>query len=57
MARVYVVKRKIQEAKGSYYVGLPRVWAKALGLKQSDIVSVAFNGVVQIKPIPKRRRP
>jgi antitoxin component of MazEF toxin-antitoxin module len=56
MSRVYVVKRKVQEAKGSYYVGLPRVWAKALGLKQSDTVSVAFNGMVKIKPIPRQGR-
>jgi len=48
---MYKVKRKLQEQSGSYFVILPKIWVESLGLKESDDVSVAFNGEVKIKPI------
>lgn len=51
MPEEYTVKRKLQEQRGSYFVVLPKLWVEALGLKESDLVSVTFNGIVKIKPI------
>ena len=51
MVHEYQVKRKLQEQSGSYFVILPKIWVEALGLKESDNVSVTFNGEVKIKPI------
>jgi len=51
MANEYHVKRKLQEQSGSYFVILPKIWVEALGLKESDDVSVTFNGEVKITPI------
>jgi antitoxin component of MazEF toxin-antitoxin module len=55
MPKEYAVKRKLQEQSGSYFVVLPKLWVESLGLRESDIVSVTFNGMVKIKPIPKNR--
>jgi hypothetical protein len=46
----YKVTRKLQEQSGSYLVALPKIWVDAQGLKESDLVTVSFNGVVQIEP-------
>ena len=51
MARRYKVKRKLQEQSGSYFVILPKIWVESLGLKQSDDMSITFNGDVRINPI------
>lgn len=51
MNRNYEVKRKLQEQGGSYFVFLPKIWVKSLGLKQGDFVRVKFNGEVKIAPI------
>jgi antitoxin component of MazEF toxin-antitoxin module len=51
MPHQYQVKRKLQEQSGSYFVILPKIWVKALGLKESDALSVTFNDVVKITPI------
>jgi antitoxin component of MazEF toxin-antitoxin module len=50
MPHEYQVKRKLQEQSGSYFVTLPKIWVESLGLEQGDQVSVAFNGIVKIKP-------
>jgi antitoxin component of MazEF toxin-antitoxin module len=50
MPRKYEVKRKLQEQSGSYFVIIPKIWIEALGLKESDDMSVIFNGEVRIKP-------
>jgi phosphate uptake regulator len=47
----YTVKRKLQEQSGSYFVTLPKLWVEAVGLKQGDIMSVKFNGSIQIQPL------
>lgn len=52
MAREYTVKRKLQEQSGSYFVVLPKLWVESRGLKQGDLMSVLFNGIVKIKPPP-----
>jgi antitoxin component of MazEF toxin-antitoxin module len=51
MAHEYEVKRKMQEQSGSYFVILPKIWVEAMGIKQSDPVSVTFNGEVKIRAI------
>lgn len=51
MPRKYEVTRKLQEQSGSYFVILPKIWVEALGLKESDDMSVIFNGIVKIKPM------
>ena len=50
MYREYNVKRKLQEQSGSYFVFLPKLWVDSYALKQGDIMSVFFNGIVKIKP-------
>ena len=45
LAHNYNVKRKLQEQSGSYFVVLPKIWVKSMGLKQGDQMSVKFNGV------------
>ena len=52
MVREYIVKRKLQEQSGSYFVFLPKIWVESLGLEQGDQMSVVFNGIVKIKPPP-----
>jgi antitoxin component of MazEF toxin-antitoxin module len=51
----YIVKRKLQEQSGSYFVALPKIWVESLGLKQGDIVLVLFNGDIRIKPASKKK--
>ena len=53
VTREYTVKRKLQEQSGSYFVVLPKIWVESLGLKESDEMSVKFNGTVKIKPAKK----
>lgn len=53
MPKEYVVKRKLQEQSGSYFVVLPKIWVESKGLKESDVVSVKFNGIVKIEPLKK----
>ncbi len=53
MSREYQVERKLQEQSGSYFVILPKIWVESTGLKQGDVVAVAFNGIVKIKPSKK----
>lgn len=50
----YKVTRKLQEQSGSYLVALPKIWVEAQGLKESDPVTVRFNGIVQIEPARPR---
>jgi antitoxin component of MazEF toxin-antitoxin module len=49
----YVVTRKIQEQSGSYFVHLPKIWVMARGLKESDAMTVRFNGNIEIEPAKK----
>jgi antitoxin component of MazEF toxin-antitoxin module len=51
IAHEYEVKRKLQEQSGSYFVILPKLWVVSNGLKESDAVSVTFDGDVKIKVI------
>ena len=53
MRHEYEVKRKLQEQSGSYFVFLPKLWIKSLGLKQGDKMTVVFNEIVKIEP-PKK---
>jgi hypothetical protein len=53
MVHEYKVKRKLQEQSGSYFVVLPKIWVEAQGLKESDLLSVTFNGDVTIQPTSK----
>jgi phosphate uptake regulator len=53
MAREYEVRRKLQEQSGSYFVILPKIWVEAERLKEGDIVSVKFNGVLKLEPLKK----
>ena len=46
----YAVQRRLQEQGGSYFVTLPKIWVEALGLKESDPMTVRFNGIVSIEP-------
>jgi antitoxin component of MazEF toxin-antitoxin module len=48
------VKRKIQRIGGSYLISLPKIWVDAIGLKQSDQLTLLFNGDIKIKPYPKQ---
>ena len=50
MVHKYEVTRKLQEQSGSYFVILPKLWVDSYDLKQGDIMSVIFNGIVKIKP-------
>ena len=54
MHREYLVKRKLQEQSGSYFVFLPKLWVDSYDLKQGDLMSLSFNGEVRIKP-PKSK--
>lgn len=45
----YKVTRKLQEQSGSYLVALPKIWVEAQRLKESDLVTVRFNDIVQIE--------
>ena len=47
----YMVKRKLQEQSGSYFVVLPKLWVQSRGLKQGDEMSVRFNGGIKVEPI------
>ncbi|MGA3297953.1 MAG: AbrB/MazE/SpoVT family DNA-binding domain-containing protein [Candidatus Bathyarchaeia archaeon] len=47
---MYLVTRKLQEQSGTYYVAIPKIWVEAQGLKESDLLTVRFNGDVRIKP-------
>jgi len=49
MSRKYMVKRKLQEQKGSYFVVLPKIWVESLGLKESDYVSITFDGKGEVR--------
>jgi hypothetical protein len=51
MTKVYEVKRKLQEQSGSYFVILPKLWVETACLKQGDIMTVKFNGSIQIQPL------
>jgi len=51
MPHEYKVKRKLQEQSGSYFVVLPKIWVESLGLKESDDLTVTFNGIVKVEPI------
>ena len=50
MIRKYKITRKLQEQSGSYFVTLPKIWVDSEELKQGDIMSVEFNGIVKIIP-------
>lgn len=54
MAGKYRVRRKLQEQSGSYFVVLPKIWVESLGLKESDDMSITFNGIVKVKPLKAR---
>jgi antitoxin component of MazEF toxin-antitoxin module len=59
MERKYEVSRKLQEQSGSYFVILPKIWVKSCNLKQGDILTVKFDGGVEITPLkqqPERGR-
>ena len=51
MVHTYEVKRKLQEQSGSYFVILPKLWVESEGLKQGDLVSVKFNGILKLEPV------
>jgi antitoxin component of MazEF toxin-antitoxin module len=53
MAKEYTVKRKLQEQSGSYSVILPKIWVESEGLKQGDLVTVKFNGILKLEPLKK----
>jgi len=44
------LKRKVVEINGSYYVALPKSWAKAYGITKGSIVDMEVTDVVVIKP-------
>jgi len=54
MVQEYHVKRKLQEQSGSYFVTLPKIWVEAMALKEGDIMSVRFNGIVKVEPSRKQ---
>jgi len=48
----YEVTRKLQkQTSGAYVITLPKLWVEKEGLKQSDLLSVRFNGIVKIRPV------
>jgi antitoxin component of MazEF toxin-antitoxin module len=51
MPREYEVKRKLQEQSGSYFVILPKIWVESAGLKEGDVMSIKFNGIIKVEPI------
>jgi hypothetical protein len=51
MAKEYRVKRKLQEQSGSYFVVLPKIWVESEGLKEGDVMSLRFNGIVKVEPL------
>jgi antitoxin component of MazEF toxin-antitoxin module len=55
MIHEYKVKRKLQEQSGSYMIALPKMWVESLGLKESQELTLIFNGKVTI--IPPEARP
>jgi len=57
MSREYVVKRKLQEQKGSYFVVLPKIWVESLGLKESDYVSRKATDAEELKEITPHKGP
>jgi hypothetical protein len=46
----YKVTRKIHEQSGSLLVCLPRMWARAQGLKDGSVVDLIFDDIVKILP-------
>lgn len=56
MPKEYKVKRKLQEQSGSYFVILPKIWVESEGLKEGDVVSVKFNGIVKVEPLKKEAK-
>ena len=53
MAQNYIVKRKLQEQSGSYFVILPKLWVEYSKLKQGDLLSVKFNEKITITRLKK----
>jgi len=53
MSKPYTVLRKLQEQSGSYFVILPKIWIDREELKQSDEITVIFNGIIKL--IPKKK--
>jgi antitoxin component of MazEF toxin-antitoxin module len=51
----YTVQRLLQEQSGSFFVTLPKLWVRAKGLKESDPMTVRFNGngSIEIEPAKK----
>ena len=49
----YKTSRILQEQSGSYFVTLPKIWIRSLGLRQGDKMNVVFNGNVKIEPANK----
>jgi len=56
MIHVYEVQRKLQEQSGSYFVILPKIWVKSRELKQGDLLTVRFDGDVNITPLQRKTR-
>jgi len=48
----FEVTRKLQEQSGSYFVILPAIWVRSLGLKEGNILSLKFSGnSLKIEPL------
>ena len=52
----YKVTRKLQEQSGSYLIALPKIWVDAQGLKESDPLTVRFNGNITIEATKTKRQ-
>jgi hypothetical protein len=50
MKRKYRVTRKLQEQSGSYFINLPKIWVESCGLEEGDLMSILFNGIVEVIP-------
>lgn len=55
MSRQYEIQRKLQEQSGSYFIVLPKIWVKSWKLKESDVLTLLFNGKIIIRPPEKPR--
>jgi hypothetical protein len=47
---MYKVVRRLQEQGGSHFVTLLKIWVEDNGLRESDLMTVRYNGIVRIEP-------
>jgi bifunctional DNA-binding transcriptional regulator/antitoxin component of YhaV-PrlF toxin-antitoxin module len=53
----YKFRRKVQEQSGSYFVTIPKPYIEAHGVRQGDVVIVAFDSYPGLRVLPQMVSP